>query len=117
MSMPLALRDAYLAELNAAESDWFAGQHQSSFAHLERAHILSQKHTLAHTYVHWQMLRFGWAKRDWREILGQLLRLPAALTKSRFWVPMGNTGGANVSAIKPMPVPEDLRAILGDAQP
>jgi hypothetical protein len=27
-------------------------------------------------------------------------------------VPVGNTGGANVSATRPMPVPPDLQAIL-----
>ena len=27
-------------------------------------------------------------------------------------LPIGNTGGANVSAFQPMPIPEDLRAIL-----
>ena len=26
--------------------------------------------------------------------------------------PVGNTGGANVSAFQPMPVPDDLRAVL-----
>jgi hypothetical protein len=33
----------------------------------------------------------------------------AALTKSKIWVPVGNTGGANVSPFRPMAVPEDLR--------
>ena len=31
---------------------------------------------------------------------------------SRLWVPAGNTGGANVSAMRPMPVPPDLQALL-----
>jgi len=30
---------------------------------------------------------------------------PAAIFR---WVPIGNTGGANVSALKPMPIPADL---------
>lgn len=115
MKMPARLRDAYLAELNAAESDWYDAAFPASFAHLERAHILSQRYTLAHTYVHWRMFCFGWARRDWREVLGQLIRLPAALTKSRFWVPIGNTGGANVSAVQPMPIPDDLRALLAES--
>ena len=32
--------------------------------------------------------------------------------KSIFWVPTGNTGGANVNPFKPMPVPDDLRPYL-----
>jgi hypothetical protein len=36
----------------------------------------------------------------------------AAALFSRLWVPVGNTGGANVSAARPMPVPSDLQAIL-----
>jgi hypothetical protein len=31
-------------------------------------------------------------------------------------VPEGNTGGANVSALKPMPVPQDLSTIIKKAQ-
>ena len=30
------------------------------------------------------------------------------------WVPKGNTGGANVSALKPMPLPSDLSELLQD---
>jgi hypothetical protein len=41
-----------------------------------------------------------------------LTRIAAAAVFSRLWVPVGNTGGANVSAMRPMPVPSDLQAIL-----
>ncbi len=58
------------------------------------------------------MLAIGFARHDLREIVGQLFRIPAAITKSRIWVPIGNTGGANVSALRPMPVPDDLRAYV-----
>jgi len=60
------------------------------------------------------MLSVGWARRDARELAGQLSRLVAAALFSRLWVPAGNTGGANVSALRPMPVPDDLRALLDD---
>jgi hypothetical protein len=59
------------------------------------------------------MLGYGFRRRDRREVVGQLLRLVVAGPGS--WTgryPLGNTGGANVSAVQPMPVPEDLRAIL-----
>jgi hypothetical protein len=53
-------------------------------------------------------------RRDVHEFFGQVFRLlvagPGSLT-GRY--PVGNTGGANVSAFKPMAIPEDLRAALG----
>ena len=48
-----------------------------------------------------------------REIIGQLVRLVVAAPGT--WTgryPVGNTGGANVSALKPMPIPDDLQAVL-----
>jgi hypothetical protein len=103
------LRQAYEAELAAAAR---AGRHDQVMHHLARAHILSQRHTFAHTYVHWRMFKAGWQDGDRREIAGQLKRMVAAAIFSRIWVPVGNTGLANVSAVRPMPVPEDLRGIL-----
>jgi hypothetical protein len=45
-------------------------------------------------------------------MLGQATRILAALLCSRIWVPEGSTGGSNVSPIMPMPIPDDLRALL-----
>ena len=107
------LKPSYLAELAAARRAEGAGDFQTAFTHLERAHILSQQYALAHAATHLRMLRLGWRTRDVREVLGQLTRTIAALIFSRIWVPVGNTGRANVSAFAPMPVPEDLAEILG----
>ena len=63
--------------------------------------------------VHWLMLKIGWRKRDLREILGQLIRIAGAATKTPLGIyPSGNTGGSNVWFFEPMPIPEDLRTIL-----
>tara|TARA_R110002094_G_scaffold205335_1_gene176180 strand:+ start:99 stop:449 length:351 start_codon:yes stop_codon:yes gene_type:complete len=107
------LKASYLTELEAARVAEWAGDFQTAFTHLERAHILSQKFALAHTATHLRMLRLGWRKKDFREVLGQFIRTIAALIFSRIWVPVGNTGRANVSAFAPMPVPEDLAEVLG----
>jgi len=67
----------------------------------------------AHVRTHVAMLACAFRRRDRREIVGQLLRLIVAGPGS--WTgryPVGNTGGADVSALRPMPVPDDLRAIL-----
>ncbi|MDH4608501.1 DUF3703 domain-containing protein [Pseudomonas sp. BN102] len=85
---------------------------QLAYPWLERAHILSQCLPLPHTRSHWLMLLAGWQQRDFREVLGHALRIPAALLFSRLWVPLGNTGRARVSAFKTMPLPEELRRLL-----
>ncbi|MEE4201096.1 DUF3703 domain-containing protein [Erythrobacter sp.] len=90
-----------------------AGSPEAAFAHLERAHILGQYSTRDHVRVHAAMLRWGLAQRDLREVAGQVIRIIAAATKTALgWIPVGNTGGANVSPIKPMPLPDDLAEII-----
>jgi hypothetical protein len=59
------------------------------------------------------MFAFGWRRGDVGELLGQFARLLLAGPGS--WLgraPLGNTGGANVGIFSPMPIPEDLRALL-----
>ena len=105
---------AYTLELKAAHAARLEGDTALAFHHLERAHILSQRDTLRHVYIHWHMLRLAAATRDCREVVGQATRTLAAALFSRIWVPIGNTGRANVSAMQPMPIPRDLRALLGE---
>jgi hypothetical protein len=111
-----ALRAAYDAELDAAGAATARSDAGAAFRHLERAHILSQRHTWQHVRVHGLMLKLGASGRDRREVLGQLSRIVAAAVFSRIWVPIGNTGRANVSAVKPMPVPDDLRRVLAQEE-
>lgn len=111
------LRAAYVAELVAADAAMDEGNSELAFHHLERAHILGQRYTTKHVYVHWLMLRLAASSGAWRELLGQLPRIIAASVSSRIWVPIGNTGRANVSAMKPMPIPGDLRPLLENDGP
>jgi hypothetical protein len=110
--METRLRAAFDGELTRAVMARRQGQAPEAFHHLERAHILGQRFTAAHVRVHWLMLRHGVATRQPREVAGQLARIVAAALFSRIWVPAGNTGGANVGAMRPMPIPEDLRKWL-----
>lgn len=81
--------------------------------HLERAHILGQRWYLAHIKTHVKMLRLALKGSNVTEARGQLIRLlGAAPFHIAGWVPIGNTGGSNVSPIQPMPVPPDLRIYL-----
>lgn len=62
------------------------------------------------------MLVWGLRQRDMTEIAGQVLRIAGAPTKTALGlVPLDKTGGANVSPLKPMPVPADLAKILDTA--
>jgi hypothetical protein len=78
--------------------------------HLERAHILGQRWLFAHMEAHFQMLRLAHKSSDTKEVRGQLIRL-IGLTPFHIigWVPVGNTGGANVSATRPMPIPTEFQ--------
>ena len=114
--MTPALRALYDLELNAAQVAEQAGDFASAFQHLERAHIISQRYSWLHMRSHIAMLKIGWLRRDGREVFGQALRILAASVFSRIWVPEGNTGGANVSAMRPMPIDEDLARLLADAR-
>lgn len=106
------LRSALRIELALAHEYTSRGDFDAAFSHLERAHILSQRFTFAHAGVHLRMLHVGWKRRDAREVAGQSIRIVAALVFSRLWVPVGNTGGANVSAFRSMPLPADLATLL-----
>ena len=110
------LMTACSAELERGYSSLARGELASAFECFERAHILGQRSTRLHVHAHLAMLKVGWLRRDRREIAGQLSRIVAASLFSRIWVPDGNTGGANVSALKRMPIPEELEKILSRAQ-
>lgn len=106
------MNDVYSKEISLAQNALSRRDHAVCFVHLERAHVLAQRLTLRHTYVHWLMLRAGLSQSDFREVIGQLPRMIAAALVSRIWIPLGNTGRARVSAFKPMPVPQDLRNLV-----
>ena len=103
---------AYATEIASARVAFARDEHARSFFHLERAHVLGQRSTFKHVYAHWLMLCVGLSQRDFREVLGQIPRMFAALLSSHVWVPLGNTGRSRVSAFTPMPVPADLRRFV-----
>ena len=108
------MSEAFWREWTFAADARQRGDLTAAFAHLERAHILAQRRTWLHVRSHWAMLVIGWHKRDRREVLGQLARIVAAALFSRLWVPVGNTGGANISPMRQMPLPDDLAEILAN---
>jgi len=112
ISVNTLLKQSFELEMRIALEAFATGDLDSAFRRLERAHILGQRHTWPHIRSHLWMLRVGFARRDPREMLGQAVRIAAAAVFSRIWVPVGNTGGANISALRSMPVPADLQGLL-----
>jgi Protein of unknown function (DUF3703) len=110
--MHMELRQAYGRELRAGIEFYRDGNLERAFSHFERAHILGQSFTLPHARAHWWMLKVGWMRRDFTEIAGQVVRILGALSFSRIWVPVGNTGGAHVPPFRSMPIPEEFRPLL-----
>ena len=107
------LQAAYASEMRAVELALARDDIDGAFMHLERAHVLGQWHVGPHVLAHLGMLRIGWRRRDLREIVGQLLRIPGgAIGSAMGRVPRGNTGGSRVSAFREMPIPPDLRELL-----
>lgn len=107
------LKSAFDAEMLAARRDLANDSLDQAFAHLERAHVLGQWYVRTHVISHLGMLRIGWRRRDLREILGQLIRIPGGMIGSAIGrVPRGNTGGSNVSAVRALPIPPDLKELL-----
>jgi hypothetical protein len=89
----------------------------AAFRHLERAHVLGQASTREHVRTHVAMLRWAVRHRARREIAGQVMRIVGASTKTAIrLVPEGNTGGANVSPFRRMPVPDDLGQTIAAAR-
>jgi hypothetical protein len=117
-SFAKAIRPYVTHEIQQAHLRWEADQRYHAFRHLERAHILGQASTVQHVRTHWHMFIWGIRSKSFRETLGQVFRMVGAATKTAFGlVPVGNTGGSNVSPFKPLPVPQDLATILASVTP
>lgn len=105
------------AELAAAMSARKQGSTNVEFKHLENAHVLGQESTYWHTKVHVLMLLWGFRNLSLKEILGQLFRIIGAATMTAIgFVPQGNTGGANVSPFRPMPLKSEHQEIIEQAK-
>jgi hypothetical protein len=106
---------AFEAAMSEAARHRAAGDSRGAFATLERAHVLGQLDFVPHVGVHWQMLRAGWSAGDRCEVAGRLMRIalvPVSDLVGR--LPVGNTGGANVSTFEPMAIPPELERLIED---
>ncbi|NBW75842.1 MAG: DUF3703 domain-containing protein [Sphingomonadaceae bacterium] len=104
-------------EMAAYRAARASSNNAAAWSALERAHIVSQPYLGPHLANHRAMLGFAVELRDWREAMGQLVRLALApLGALTGRIPIGNTGRSNVSALKSMPLPDDLALKLGEVE-
>lgn len=90
-----------------------AGDYPSAFTYLENAHVLGQESTYWHVKVHYLMMLWGIKQKNIKEVLGQIIRIiGAVLLTAVKSVPVGNTGGSNVSPVKIMPIKPEHAAII-----
>lgn len=115
--MHRALVEAIEVEFGRAAGKLAAGDALHAFSHLERAHVLGQKHTPSHVRAHWAMLKYAWRYGAARDTLGQIGRLIGAALFTWAWVPEGNTGGTNIGAFQKLPVPHELQNIISRVDP
>ncbi|MFI7068888.1 DUF3703 domain-containing protein [Micromonospora sediminicola] len=112
--MPATVRAVFDAELATARR---TSDPAAAWRAAERAHILSQPWPWPHTVVHAVMLRRALRERDVVEAVGQVIRLAVAGPGSATGrYPQGNTGRARVPLAQPMPMPDDLAALLAGSR-
>ena len=114
--MTKKLKPFYEEEFRAYKQHLEAGALQQAWSHLERAHVIGQAYPYQHSFVHFKMLQFGIKIKSGREVLGQIPRLLVGGVKSFVGrIPIGNTGGANVPPLKPLPISPEILEVFKQA--
>lgn len=106
------LKTKFLEELSKGRQLFDNKDYDRAFYYFERAHILGQPSYTSHVKSHYWMLRVGLKRVDFREVVGQIIRILGSVGSLFGKYPVGNTGGANVSPFKTMPIPDDLKPYL-----
>jgi hypothetical protein len=112
-SMENALKQAFEAEMAAAKRLLQSGRLDQATRHLERAHVLGQSCVVPHVRSHWLMLRVGMRRGAASEVWGQAVRIVLGAFGSAIGVvPVGNTGGTDISMFKRLPIAPDIAQLL-----
>ena len=107
------LRQAFDAEMKASIVLYEQGEFANAFRHLEVAHVLGQQYVAPHITTHYWMLKIGLKRRSLREIRGQVIRIGlGAIGSAVGIVPVGNTGGTNISMFKQLPVDPSIQRLI-----
>jgi hypothetical protein len=113
MNFRQAAEPHVMNKIKLSQKSFASKDNATGFKALEDAHVIGQRSTYYHTLVHFKMLQYGLKEGDLKEVFGQIFRIVGAITKTAIgFLPEGNTGGANVSPFKPMPISIENKAIL-----
>ena len=111
--MNSAQQQAFDHAVSTARDLMRLGALDAAFPHLERAHVLGQYEVLPHVLTHALMLQHAVLAWEPLAALGQAVRIVlGALGSALGHVPVGNTGGSNVSMFAPMPIAPELQVLL-----
>jgi hypothetical protein len=107
--------EAFEQEIASARALMRRREHLRAMRHLERAHVLGQRHVVPHVWTHWLMLTVAVRRRDPAAMFGQAVRIVLGAVGSLVGpVPTGNTGGTDVSLFARRPIEPGLLALMGD---
>jgi len=109
---------AFENEIARAKEFLARGDLETGFAHIERAHVIGQAFVVPHARSHWLMLEVELRRRRPMAAFGQVIRIALGVLGSAVGlVPVGNTGGSNVSMFKRMPIAPELQNIMDGGAP
>lgn len=111
-------RVAFDNEIALAKEFIARGDLETGFAHLERAHVIGQTFVVPHARAHWLMLKVELRRRRPVAAFGQVARIALGVLGSAVGlVPVGNTGGSDVSMFERMPIAPELQRIIDGGAP
>lgn len=106
-------RLAFDQEIALARECIAAGDLDRAFRHLERAHVLGQAFVRPHAKVHGLMLTLELRRARPLAAFGQVVRIVLGSVGSAIGiVPVGNTGGTDISMFKRLPIAPDLQQLM-----
>lgn len=111
-------RAAFDNEIALAKELIAEGELEASVPHLERAHIIGQAFVVPHATSHWLMLTVEYRRRRVMAVVGQTARILLGMLGSAVGlVPIGNTGGTDISMFKRLPIESELQNIIDGIPP
>ena len=112
--MKAIVQEQFKAELRRAQIAIAEQAFETAWKALQRAHILGQRHAIAHMIVHWNMLQLAWTQRDFQEVARQLLPTVLAIPLTLLFGQLRSLRGgkAHVHDLEEMGIPEDIQRLL-----
>jgi hypothetical protein len=106
-------RQAFDREIQFGRQLIAAGDPDRALGHLERAHVIGQTFVATHAKAHWLMFTLEMRRRRVAGVYGQAVRLVLGVVGSAVGVvPIGNTGGTDISMFKRLPIAPELQELI-----